>query len=119
MNSYEGLFIFPPESTPEARKKQDQSLEDLIRKFEGTIVEKNEWGKRPLGYPIKKFKEGFLVLVDFQLNPLKVGQLRHAFTLQEDFIKFMITRKPAKVTKKASEKSKTPAAKPAQQVAAG
>ena len=112
MTLYEGLFIFPPESTPEMRNKQDKSLEDLIRKFQGNIVEKNEWGKKILGYAVKKFKEGFFVVVDFQLDPVKVNELRHGLTLQEDFLKFMITRKPSHKAKKSPEKPKAQPVKP-------
>ncbi len=119
MALYEGFFIFPPESTPEIRNKQDKSLEETIRKFQGSMIQKNEGGKRPLGYPIKKFKEGFFVVADFELAPSKVGEFRHALSLQEDFLKFMITRKPVSMKKEPSEKAKPHPAKPTQPIATG
>ncbi len=118
MTSYEGFFIFPPDHTPEVRKKQDKTLEDLIGKFQGTIVEIAEGGRKPLGYPVKKSKEGFFVWVHFQMDPLKVNELRYALSLQEDFLKFMITRKKiVSAQKKSPEKSRPQPVPPAQPVA--
>jgi len=117
VTSYEGFFIFPPDHTPEVRKKQDKTLEDLIHKFQGTIVEISEGGRKPLGYPVKKSKEGFFVWVHFQLESLKMNELRHALNLQEDFLKFMITRKLASSPKKVSEKSRSQPVQPTQPVA--
>ena len=116
MRSYEGMFIFPPESAPESGKKQLKNLEDLISKFQGSIVEKIDGGKKPLGYPVKKFKEGYFILLDFQLDSLKMMELRNALTLQEDLLKFMITLKNVKAIARAAERSRTLAAKPAHQV---
>ena len=109
MKSYEGLFIYPPDAAAEVRKTQDKSLEDLVKKFEGKILQKMEWGRKPLGYPLKKFREGYFVVLEFQLPPLKMNEFRKALELQTDFLKFMLTIKQAKAPLKPAEKSPAPA----------
>jgi small subunit ribosomal protein S6 len=111
MKSYEGLFIFPPESTPDVRKAQLKNWEDTFQKFGCVIVQKTEWGKKPLGYPVRKFREGFFLVVDFQMDPSKAIEFRKNLELQEDLIKYMVT---VKQEKKVKATATQPAAKPQQ-----
>ena len=114
MRSYEGVFVFPPEATADARKAQLKSLDDMIAKFEGSIQQKTEWGKRPFGYPVKKFREGWFVIADFQMNPAGATEFRKTLELQEELIKYMITvKQPGKPEKApAPASAATPAAAP-------
>ena len=50
---YEGLFIFPPEEAQEASKGEESRLEETITRFGGRVVERHDWGRRPLGFPIR------------------------------------------------------------------
>ena len=110
MKSYEGFFVFPPESTPEVRKQQLKNLDDLIAKHKGQVAQKTEWGKKPLGYIIKKHQEGYGMIYDFQMDPAQATEFRKGLELQEDLIKFMVT---VKVVAKAEKVSKPSAPKPA------
>lgn len=111
MKSYEGLFIFPPDSTPDVRKNQLKNLDDLITRFKGQITQKTEWGRKPLGYAIKKFQEGYCMVYDFQMETSQATDFRKGLQLQEDVIKFMVTLKNMKapIEKKVSSKPAGPA----------
>ncbi len=117
MKSYEGVFIFPPEAAGDTRKAQLKNLDELIGKFQGSVVQKNEWGKRPLGYPIRKFREGYFVVAEFGMPTSQTTEFRKTLELQEDILKYMITvKKESKPEKKTVVKapsmmktSKTPA----------
>ena len=102
MTSYEGVFIFPPEAAGDTRKAQLKNLDELIGKFQGSVIQKNEWGKRPLGYPIRKIREGYFVVVEFGMPPSQATEFRKLLELQEDILKYMITvkkeNKPEKKT---------------------
>ena len=110
MKSYEGVFIFPPESTADARKEQYKNLDEVLAKFQAHVLQKTEWGKRPLGYPLKKFREGFFWILDFRMLPAKMTEFRKTLELQEDLLKFMLTIKNTKSEKKPAEKGPVPAA---------
>ncbi len=112
MKAYEGVFIFPPESAADARKTQLKNLDDIIAKFQGSVIQKNEWGKKQLGYSLKKFREGYVVVTDFEMPTSQAIEFRKTLELQEDLLKYMITVKiAAKPDKKAA--AKPPAAAPA------
>ncbi len=116
MKQYEGVFIFPPDSAPDARKAQLKNLDDLFAKFHAEIVLKTEWGKRPLGYHIRKFSEGHFLIVDFKMDTAKAEEFRKSLELLEDVIKYMVTikqtqpeKKPGKTAKPAPAASAHPA----------
>ena len=109
MKSYEGLFIFAPEATPDVRKEQVGRLEALIQKFSGSITQKNEWGKKLLGYSIRKFREGYFLLVDFQMDSLKTNEFRKALELHEEVMKYTVI---AKLPRRAAVEAKPAAPAP-------
>jgi len=111
MKSYDGLFIFKPRETPDTRKNQIGALENLIKKFEGSVKNKNEWGDKPLGYPLRKFREGYFLILDFQMNPARMAEFRNALGHQEALLNVMLTVQDPKSLKPSAERVRTPAAK--------
>jgi small subunit ribosomal protein S6 len=110
MRVYEGLFILVPEASVEARKSQLESIEDLIKKNKGTIRNKAEWGRKTVGYPLKKHRDGFYVIYDFEVETSVVGEIDRVLRLDENILKFMITIKNMRVPKPKKKKEKKAAA---------
>jgi small subunit ribosomal protein S6 len=96
MKLYEGLFILPPDVMGDARKNQMINLENMIQKFNGKVHQRHEVGRRVLGYAMKRFKEGYLVAIDFDMDPASQDGYRKALELQEDVLSYMIIAKDAK-----------------------
>lgn len=109
MKMYDGFFILPADATTEQRKSQLQALENLIQKFNGRVAQKNELGRRPIGYMLKKSREGFMVTLDFEMDPSSQPGFRQALELHEDLLKFMITVKEQKETAPANAAASKPA----------
>ena len=117
MRAYEGLFIFTPRETPDARKKQLETLEKLIKKFEGSVTRQGEGVEKPLGYALKKFKEGCFVTVEFEMPSLKMTEFRNVLELQEGLLKFMLTVQNAKGLEPSTGRGQVTQDKPAQKTA--
>ena len=96
MKAYEAIFIFAPEVSSDVRTRQERQVEETIKKFNGSITQKTLLGKKPLGYTVRKFRDGFVCHVEFQLEPSRMIELRKAFELQEDLLKLMFTVKNLK-----------------------
>ena len=90
MKKYDALIIFPPSVTGLDGKN---SFEELIKKNGGNILTRTEMGRRFLGYPVKKSKEGYVVAFDFELSTDKMGELRRSLDLSEDILKYTIVIK--------------------------
>ncbi len=112
MRKYEGLFIFPPEEGPEAAKEGEARLEEMITRFGGKIVNRQDWGRRPLGYALRKFREGRILQWNFELETQQLIELRRALDLSERFLKTNIvkhvTPKPPKESKKKARAPRPP-----------
>ncbi len=93
MNSYEGLFIIKPELKDEDAKNVFKVLNDLVAKNGGSVKKEEIWGKRPLAYPVKKFKEGHYYKLDFEASGDIVAKLEGACKLNADIIRTMISRR--------------------------
>lgn len=105
MKKYDSLVIFPPTVTGLDGKN---SFEELVKKNGGSILNRTEMGKRFLGYPVKKSKEGYVAAFDFELAPDKMAELRRLLDLSEDILKYTIV---VKEKNKAAAKLGAPAEK--------
>ncbi|MBI3316794.1 MAG: 30S ribosomal protein S6 [Candidatus Omnitrophica bacterium] len=121
MRWYDGAFVFHSEPSQDAKTQQLKTLEELIKKLGGQVREKMDLGRRPLGYGIKKQREGTLATVEFELDPAQMQELRKALQLFEGLLTFMITVKSVKREKKPKTKPAPAAVKapPSQHRSAG
>jgi len=93
MKIYETIFVFPPVVSSEEKDRLVKKLEESVLKHQGKIAKKTEWGKRPLGYAVKKFREGQFLLWDIELAPDQVGQFRKAAELMPELLKVSVMAK--------------------------
>ena len=78
MNKYEVMFIVKP-AEEEATNAVIEKVEALIARVGGTVEKVDRWGKRRLAYAVKKFTDGFYVLINFEAAPAQIPTL----TLQQ------------------------------------
>jgi len=98
MKKYEGLFIFPPEVTGEGRKDPGAEVIKWIEKFQGKVFQKNDLGKKPLGHMIGKYKDGKVLVVEFEMDPSRTQDFRKELELQENLLKYMVSIPAKKAT---------------------
>lgn len=108
MRKYEGLFVFPPEDAPEAWKDEEKRLEETLKRFGGKTFERRDWGRRPLGYPVRKAREGRFLLWNFEMETAQLGEFRKALQLDEKILKSMIVKAAEPRPVREKEKRKKP-----------
>ena len=91
--NYEALFIFPPEEAPEPLKEAEKKLENTIAASGGRVLQRQDWGRRPLGYSIKKLREGRMLLWSFEMETHRVEEFRKTLELDEKLLKVSIFSK--------------------------
>ena len=79
MNKYETIFIINP-------NVDEVGTKDLVQKFSDLI-------KKKLAYEIKKNKEGYYVVVNFEANPTLIKELERVYRITDEIIKFIVVRK--------------------------
>jgi len=85
MRFYESIVILTPHITEEQLRGCVAKLDEIFKKYDAKLVNKVEWGRKPLGFHIQKQNEGFYLLIEFEANPAKIAEIQYAFRLA-DFI---------------------------------
>lgn len=104
LRKYEGIFFFPPEEGPEASKGDEKRLEDTLRRFGARTLDRKDWGRRLLGYPVRKAREARILLWNFEMETQQVAELVKTLQLDEKILKSTVVRmietKPPKESSK-------------------
>ncbi len=92
MNKYESIIIISPVVEEEGIKSLITKFSDLINS-EGKIESVEEMGKRKLAYEVKKNKEGYYVLFNFEAKPELIAELERNYRITDEVIKFIVVKK--------------------------
>ena len=92
MNKYESVIIISPVVEEEGIKNLITKFSDLIN-TEGKVESVEEMGKRKLAYGVKKNKEGYYVLINFEAKPELIAELERNYRITDEVIKFIVVRK--------------------------
>jgi small subunit ribosomal protein S6 len=65
MNFYETLYIINPNLAEEDYKDTLSKFSQVVEKNKGVLIKTEEWGKKTLAYPVKKFDKGYYVLLKY------------------------------------------------------
>ncbi len=98
MNNYEIVFIISPEIPDEEVSKVIEKVSGLITGKGGTISEVNQWGRKKLAYPVKKYQEGNYVLARFNGNVAAVKEIETALRVSNEVLRHLVVRMPETVS---------------------
>lgn len=95
---YELTVIFTPVLKEKGLSGAIASIEALVKKHKGKVLEFEDQGKQKFAYSIQKYKEGIYVFWKLQLNKpvvntfeaelkLQKGNLRHLLVLSPELVK--------------------------------
>jgi small subunit ribosomal protein S6 len=92
MNKYEAMFILKPNLSEAEKKALLDQINDAIVKNNASVAKANIWSeRRKLFFPIKKQQEGIYYLVNFTAPPEGIAKIRHAYKLNENILRVLIT----------------------------
>lgn len=92
MNKYESVIIINPSLEEEGIKNLIKKFSDLIN-TEGKVESVEEMGKRKLAYEVKKNKEGYYILINFEAKPTLITELERNYRITDEVMKFIVVRK--------------------------
>ncbi len=86
------MAIFSNElSEAEVEKEIDASLKKKIGDANGKITFEDFWGVRGFAYMINKQKWGYYQVIQFEISPEKVDELRKEWNLDKNIVRFLVT----------------------------
>jgi small subunit ribosomal protein S6 len=92
VREYELVYVIQPDATPEREKEIQSRLEEVIARANGTILLRDDWGKRKLAYEIRKFQKGHYVLLSFVGEGGMIGELERILRLDPDVLRFLTVK---------------------------
>jgi small subunit ribosomal protein S6 len=92
MRDYELVTIISPEEGDERVSDILDRIGKFISDQGGTVDEVNQWGKRKLAYPIKKFLEGNYILTRFKLEPKLIKELEAEIRASEEILRHLVVK---------------------------
>ena len=98
MNIYENIVILNASLSDEDIEAASKKIKDLIINSGGEILKAEPWGRRKLGYEIKKQKKGFFLFLLFNAPSPTIKKLEEYYKVFDQVIKFMVVRLEKKQT---------------------
>ena len=95
MREYEVTVIIQPQLEEDERKELIERISELL--VPGAKEEEkptaDEWGMRRLAYPILKFREGYYVLYEGELDAARIPEAERSMQYMEDVLRYLVVRK--------------------------
>lgn len=92
MNTYELTLLFAEDKEAKNKKAVTKLVTDYIAKKKGKIVKTDEWGVKPLAYPIRENKSGEYVHLVIELEPKNQPGLDKMLRLDEQMLRYLFVR---------------------------
>ena len=91
MNKYEVAVVVSANLTDEERAAVIEQIKGYIAKYQGTVTEVEEWGKKRLAYEIRKEVEGYYYFIQTEAEPVMAVELEKDLrSMQETVLRYLI-----------------------------
>lgn len=110
MRHYEIVFLVHPDQSAQV-PIMIQRYQGIIKNGSGRVHRLEDWGRRPLAYPINKVHKAHYVLMNIECSDAVLAEIETAFRFNDMVIRNLILRKDHAITgqsmmvKKAAEQS--------------
>ncbi len=92
MNKYELAVIVSAKIEDHERAATIEKVKGYIERFDGTITNVDEWGKKKLAYDIQKMSEAFYYFIQFDADATVPYDVENHVRLMENVIRFLCVR---------------------------
>ena len=89
IKQYETVFIATPVLSEAQMKEAVAKYVNYIQAKGGEIVYEEDWGLKPLAYPIAKKTSGFYHLIEFKADSQVIAKLETQYRRDERILRFL------------------------------
>lgn len=97
MRHYEIVFLVHPSQTEQVPTMLERYQTGLT-KHGGVVHRLEDWGRRPLAYPINKIHKAHYVLMNVECNQEAIDELETAFRFNDAVLRSLVIRRDAAIT---------------------
>ena len=92
MSKYELAVVVNAQMDDEARAAVVDRVKELIERFEGTVTDVDDWGKKKLAYEIQKMNEGFYYFIKFDAEGDKIHEIENRMRIMDNVIRYLCVK---------------------------
>ena len=92
LRNYQSVLILKPDLDEAQVEESINKITAILKKFGGSVLKLDKWGKKRLAYRVRKNKFGFYLNIYHTCEPGGVPDLEKEYRLYELIIKFMVIR---------------------------
>ena len=92
MQAYEVMYIIRPDLEEEEVKVNVDKFAEIVSSNGGTELKTELMGKRRLAYEVKKFNQGYYVLMNFNGEARTVEELERLMKISDAVIRYLTTK---------------------------
>jgi small subunit ribosomal protein S6 len=96
LNNYEIMFLISPALEKERLSEQYKAIDAMVNKYNGSVENAQEIGKKPLCYNIKKHKEGVYYLLNIKMESSRIKELQEELKLNENILRMDFNKQDQK-----------------------
>ncbi len=94
MNKYELALVVNAKIDDEARAAVVEKAKDYIARYNGTVTEVEEWGKKRLAYEIQKMREGYY-FIQFESDAACPAEVEGRIRIMDNVLRYLVVKKEA------------------------
>ena len=92
MRNYEVVFVAAPTLESEELDGFIDHIQTVVEGKNGKVVKVDNWGKKSLAYRIKKFREGYYVVLNIEGDGSAIAELERRFRVTDYILRFISVR---------------------------
>ena len=92
MNKYELAVVVNAKLEDEDRAAVVERVKELITRFDGTVTEVEDAGKKRLAYEIQKMHEGFYYFVRFEAESTAPAEIESRMRIMDNVLRYLCVR---------------------------
>ena len=95
MNKYELAVVVNAKIEDDARTATVEKVKEYITRYNGTITNVDEWGKKKLAYEIQKMSEGYYYFIQFEAEADCPAEVERHVRIMENVLRYLCVRQDA------------------------
>ena len=95
MNKYELAVVVYAKIEDDARTATIEKVKEYITRYNGTITNVDEWGKKKLAYDIQKMSEGYYYFIQFDAEADCPAEVERHVRIMENVLRYLCVRQDA------------------------
>jgi len=103
---YELVYLISNKFSENELEPITSSVLKLIKDNGGKVILEENWGKKKLAYPIKKFFNAYYYLVEFDLEAEQLEKIDRYLRLADEILRHLIVRKTVKTEDEIEQEKK-------------